>query len=385
MKRPLKLVGVLLLAAGFLFFAFRFETQKTGRRLQAMADRAQAGVLSWKRQGRDPSAVLLVMGQVKPEIDAGNPRMAEALLARALTMLSSEPRGDPQSPLPVYAGPELESDLYVNPARVSIDGYTGSAMEPFLSPDGHTLFFNNENDAGVKTGLRFAARTGKLAFRYLGELPGVTSKALDAVPSLDTHGHFYFTTLRDYEKTRNSLYTGEFDGPRVRNVRPVPGNISPSELGTINMDACISPDGQALFLSRAVIYPGAPAPKKSELMMARLKNGRFVIDPDGDRILRKVNAHGLVYAAAISADGLEIYFTRASQPRVGSDVSGARVRIMVSTRNSSREPFGEPRTLAALTGFVEAPSLSLDGKEMFFHKKVGGKFEIYRAVRNANR
>ncbi|MGD0302494.1 MAG: hypothetical protein ABSE86_35920 [Bryobacteraceae bacterium] len=169
-------------------------------------------------------------------------------------------------------------DIYIHPQPVTIDGYSGSAMEPFISPDGHFLFFNNENDPRVNTNLHFAERTGKLTFRYLGELPGVNSDVLDAVPSLDQAGHFYFTTVRDYARTFNSIYTGEFDGKRVANVRPVPGDISPKVPGTINMDAGISPDGQTLYISRAVIVPGLPAPKKSELMIARLKGRAFSID-----------------------------------------------------------------------------------------------------------
>ena len=89
-----------------------------------------------------------------------------------------------------------------------------------------------------------------------------------------------------------------------------------------------------------------------------------------------------VHAPAASADGRELYFTRASQPIAAATVQG-HLRIMVATRNSVTEPFGEPRALTALTGFVEAPSISLDGKEMFFHKKVGEKFLIYRAERDA--
>jgi hypothetical protein len=55
---------------------------------------------------------------------------------------------------------------------------------------------------------------------------------------------------------------------------------------------------------------------------------------------------------------------------------------MVATRTSADVPFDEPRGLRALTGFVEAPIISLDGKEMFYHKKVGDKFAIYRAERH---
>jgi len=91
-------------------------------------------------------------------------------------------------------------------------------MEPFFSPDGRYLFFNNENDSNVNTNLHFAERTGKASFRYLGELPGVNSDVLDAAPSVDQSGHFYFTTVRDYDRTMKSLYTADFNGKAVRNV-----------------------------------------------------------------------------------------------------------------------------------------------------------------------
>jgi hypothetical protein len=211
-----------------------------------------------------------------------------------------------------------------------------------------------------------------LSFRYLGELPGVNTAALDAVPSIDTAGHFYFTTLREYDRTMNSIYTGDFDGHRVANVHPVSGDISPKLPGTVNMDVSISPEGQTLYISRAVIFPGAPAPVKSDLLVATRKDGSFRIDPDSARIMANINTGALEYAPAISADGRKLFFTRAS--RLG-------VRIMVAARTSGDVPFGEPRVLSALSGFVEAPTISLDESEMFYHKKVGEKFAIYRAER----
>jgi hypothetical protein len=60
---------------------------------------------------------------------------------------------------------------------------------------------------------------------------------------------------------------------------------------------------------------------------------------------------------------------------------GAQVRIMVAQRASVGVPFGEPRVLKELTGFVEAPCVSRDGRELFFHRWQGDKFMIYRAVR----
>jgi hypothetical protein len=58
------------------------------------------------------------------------------VLAAGITFTKA---GD-QSPLPVYAGKEQESDLYVRPEPASIEGYDGSAMEPFISPDGQFLY-----------------------------------------------------------------------------------------------------------------------------------------------------------------------------------------------------------------------------------------------------
>ena len=381
MKRLAFIFGALILATGIVFTGFTIKAQGTAQRLREKAAQAQASVRSWAEAGHDPSAVLEVMQQVKPTLDAGDPHKAEALLDRALKMLSEGPTTGDKSPLPVDAVKELESDLYVRPEPVLIEGYDGNAMEPFISLDSRYLFFNNENDPKINTNLYFAERIGKLSFRYIGEVRGVNSDALDAAASVDRAGHFYFTTVRDYSRTMNSPYTGDFDGKAVKNVHPVPGDISPKTPATINMDVSISPDGQTLYISRAVIFPGAPAPKQSELMVARMKDGTFSIDPDSARIMKNINSGALQYAPAISADGRELFFTRASQLMAGADAPGALPRIMVARRNSVTEPFGEPRVLAALAGFVEAPSVSLDGKEMFFHKKIGEKFLIYRAVR----
>jgi hypothetical protein len=250
-------------------------------------------------------------------------------------------------------------------------------MEPFISPDGRFLFFNNSNDRRVHTTIRFARRTGLLAFRYLGELPGVNAEGLSAVPSLDGQGRFYFTTLREYPRTLRSVYVGVFDGEQVIGARPVEGEIWPRHPGAVNMDVGISPDGGGMYISRARFAPflPLPAPVASRLLVARSRDGRFELDASGDRLLKSVNRGGLVYAPAISPDGLELFFTRAGIP--------GGMRILVATRAAEGEPFGEPRVLSALSGRVEAPSVSDDLKELFFHKDVAGNWKIFRARRSA--
>lgn len=373
-----------LIAAGVLFAGLALVAlRQTEGRIQQKAAQAEAGVKDLAIHGDDPAPILSLLQQVKPALDAGDIKKAEGLLDIALVMLqkAKAAQSSDRSALPVFNDEEKDSGLFVDPRPVPITGYDGNAMEPFISPDGRFLFFNNENDPRANTDVHFAERTGQDTFRYLGELPGVNSPSLDAVPSLDVAGHFYFTTLREYDRTMNSIYTGEFDGKRVVNVRPVKGDISPTTPFTVNMDASISPDGQTLYLSRAVIVPGAPAPKKSELMVARMKDGAFAIDPKSARIMQKINIGPLAYAPAVSADGLELYFTRASMRTTGPEQVRAQLRILVATRSSVDEPFAEPQVLRALTGYVEAPSISVDGRELFYHRKVGDKFVIYRAVR----
>lgn len=42
------------------------------------------------------------------------------------------------------------SVAFADPERVTIQGYDGDAMEPFLSRDGRFLLFNNRNDPPEK-------------------------------------------------------------------------------------------------------------------------------------------------------------------------------------------------------------------------------------------
>jgi Tol biopolymer transport system component len=270
--------------------------------------------------------------------------------------------------LPVFDRREQPTDLYIDPRPVDISGYAGCAMEPFLSPDGKFLFFNTSDESKSKT-MRFAARTGPDSFRYLGELPGVNRHSGDAVdaavPSLDATGRFFFTSTRQYGEDRHSIFAGDFDGAAVTHVHPVEGDMSdPGQSGRINMDVGVSPDGNTLYISRTrfsllgLLFHDPPA--ASDLLIAHRAGDRFDLDPRGPEILKTINAPALQYAPAISGDGLELYFTRASE--------GVGPRIMVAVRPAPDAPFAEPRRIAALTGFVEAPALSRDGQELFFHK-----------------
>ncbi len=43
------------------------------------------------------------------------------------------------------AGRQAVFGVFTNPQPVTIEGYSQDAMEPFISPDGNYLFFNNSN------------------------------------------------------------------------------------------------------------------------------------------------------------------------------------------------------------------------------------------------
>jgi hypothetical protein len=336
------------------------------------------------QRGGDPAPVFALLRQVGPAMDAGHPAQAFALAQRAVTTAEVALRSLPPASelqLPIDSAMEAPSDLYRHPQAVAIDGYSGDAMEPFISPDGQFLFFNNSNDPKTNTDIFFARRTGKLSFRFLGPLPGVNSPALDAVPSIDAAGHFYFTSLRDYDRDQVSLFTGDFDGQGVHNVHPVSGDVMAGDLGMVNMDASISPDGETLYISRARIIPGAPVPKSSDLVMTTRAKDGFDRDERSTILLINVNKGGLNYAPSISANGLELFFTRASRRPGPGGALQPSVRIMVAGRTATSNSFGAARVLAAFQGFVEAPSVSLDEKELFFHKKSGDRYSIWRAER----
>jgi hypothetical protein len=77
--------------------------------------------------------------------------------------------------------------------EVTINGLLFDAMEPFLSPDGNYLIFNNLND-GINTKLYYATKINDSTFNYAGELTGTnqtTAPHLDAVAGMDTNGNFY--------------------------------------------------------------------------------------------------------------------------------------------------------------------------------------------------
>ncbi|HEX3395867.1 MAG TPA: hypothetical protein VHS76_04135, partial [Steroidobacteraceae bacterium] len=258
-------------------------------------------------------------------------------------------------------------------SQVTIAGYSGDAMEPFISRDGRYLFFNNSNDPAVNTDLFYAARIDDANFRFLGPVQGVNTPSLDAVASLDTLGNFYFVSTRSYSTTRSTIYRGSFAGGAVSSIALVE-EISRHVTGMVNFDAEISADGHTLWFVDGHFSNGAP--DAADIVIAEQGPNGFVRRTDSASILQNVNTAALEYAPCTSADGLELFFTRYDPKR-----SGSMPGIYRAVRADVNASFEIPQRVAAATGFVEAPTLSGDGHTLYFHKKVGGKFVIYRAAR----
>lgn len=248
-------------------------------------------------------------------------------------------------------------------------------MEPFITRDGQYLLFNNLNDPSENTDLHWAERVSDEEFRYRGKVTGANTKALEGVPTIDRSGNLYFVSTRSYEQTLSTIYRGRFDMGVVTGVELVEG-ISPRIPGIVNFDAEISADGEVLVGVDGDLT-GGPLPKTADLFLARRAGNRFQRLPGDRGVFANLNTSALEYAPALSQDGLEIFFTRMSK-----SLFGASLTIEHAVRMAVDQPFPSSTTISSISGFVEAPSITGDGRGLYFHKKVDGVFRIFMTTRN---
>ena len=98
--------------------------------------------------------------------------------------------------------------------------------------------------------------------------------------------------------------------------------------------------------------------------------------------MRHINTSDLEYAASISSDGLELFFTRLSL----ADLKAGKIRskIMRSKRTSLSDTFSKPIQIEAIgsSDFVEGPAISGDAKDLYYHIHEGDKFRLYKLIRD---
>jgi hypothetical protein len=263
---------------------------------------------------------------------------------------------------------------FSDPKAVEVVGYQGDAMEPFISRDGRYLLFNNHNDRGENTDLHWADRLSDLSFRYRGKVEGVNTDALEGVPSLDGEGNLYFISPRSYKDTLSTVHRAKFKDGRTSGIELVKG-LASGRPGLVTFDAEISADGRYLYAAEGD-FGGGAGPKSADIFIARRASDHFKRMPDSARIMANINTSALEYAPAISSDGLELFFTRAS-----GVLLWRKLTIEHAIRTSLDEAFAPSQTIGAIAGFVEAPSITSDGKALYYHAKVDGTFRIYRVTR----
>lgn len=292
-----------------------------------------------------------------------------AWVAAALTACGG---GGDDPTLPVAAmGPSPAAPAaFTQPQRVTLLGYTDSAMEPFVSPDGRYIFFNNSNAADTNTNLRYAERVDDLTFQYRGPVQGANSGALDGVPSMDRNGLLYFISLRTAASTQASVYRGQFAAGALTGVELVQG-VAPKGIAMLDFDASISPDGNQLYVAEGV-FIFLSAPLAANIAIFERQGTGFVRAANSDEITQQLNSGNVAYAPAVSKSGLEIFFNR---------VDSGTPAIYTATRASTTLPFGPPQRVVSIDGLAEGPTLSPDEKSLYFHRLEASKYVLYRVTR----
>ena len=257
---------------------------------------------------------------------------------------------------------------FSHPRPVVIRGYTGNAMEPFVTPDGKYMLFNNSNSAEHTT-LRYATRLDDTTFVYGGKISGANdSHALTAVPTVTADGTLYFISTRSYPQTLSTVYEAQFRDGEATDVALVAGLAAPRP-GIVNFDVDVASDGHSLYVSQGA-FSGGSSPDAASIVLYTGRAEGFTRDPSSDRLMKDVNdPSALNYAADISPDGLVLFFTRA--------VAGAPPQVYRAERSDPSRPFGNVQLVGAATGYVEAPSLSGDGRLLYYHHKTGNHFMIF--------
>jgi hypothetical protein len=338
------------------------------------------------REGHEVGDLVARAREIARVGEAGEVRRANHLLDQLLVAIHE--LGGSNTPAPA-------GSRFANPQPVAVQalprgsgGTPLSTEEPFVSRDGRFLFFNSAQHENNKD-LHYAEwRDGRWVYR--GEIgSGINnSKEVQGNPTMDRHGNFLFID----SGTETMMRAGRFraDSGRVEDVREVTG-VPAKKVRLLaqevhgNMGVEVTADGDLAFFSRATWDLNGIAIgriKGSELLFATKRGDRFVYDEtEARRVLARINTEDLEYAASISADGLELFFTRL--PEAGLASGKVRSHIMRATRASDTAAFGEPAVVEAIgtSDFVEGPAIAPDGRTLYYHKREGDKFRLYKVTR----
>jgi hypothetical protein len=268
---------------------------------------------------------------------------------------------------------------------VVINGLTFDAMEPFITPNGDYLFFNNLND-GINTKLYYASKINDSTFNYIGELNGtnqITQPYLDAVPDMDSFNNLYWTSTRSYPSELDNLFHGTFDAGNVTNIGRVRGDFNKNIPGWLVMDHGISYDGQFLYYNNARFDgDNCQGVCETEIGIAqKINDSTFNKLPNSDIILQNINDPNFIYyAPCISSDNLELYYTRYPRDTI---TASTLFEICVAVRDTPNDPFSTPMVLFSelIADMIEAPTLTTDKQIMYYHRTIVGSHKIVMRYR----
>ncbi|MBL7900084.1 MAG: T9SS type A sorting domain-containing protein [Crocinitomicaceae bacterium] len=265
--------------------------------------------------------------------------------------------------------------------KVTITGITHDAMEPFISDDEQTLYFNSLNSGG-NTNLYYAIRVDDTTFTYQGLVGNTLDTSLshlDGVPSLDMNDRFFWVSLRDYPSIYENLLNSDLSGTIVNNIKHTYGDFNVYLPGWLIMDAAISYDGDFLYYVNAY-FNSCPfgMPCDASIGVAQKVNDTtFNKLSNTDGLFSNINdANYIVYAPQLSVDGKEMYYTRILDGTVNSE-------LCVSVRETAADTFSLPQVIYSNNGFVpEATTITNDKSRIYYHQKNStGVFEIFMRYR----
>ncbi len=84
---------------------------------------------------------------------------------------------------------------------------------------------------------------------------------------------------------------------------------------------------------------------------------------------------GAVTIRGYSGDAMEPFITRVENIVTGTP------SLWRTSRPTPQDAFGVPEQVTAAAGFVEGPTLSPDGRSLYFHRLENGTFKICRVSR----
>ncbi|GAB4230720.1 MAG: hypothetical protein Tsb0032_37060 [Kiloniellaceae bacterium] len=198
---------------------------------------------------------------------------------------------------------------FANPTQVTVAGYSGDIMEPFVSRDGSVLFFN---DNGSDKDIFYATwDVGTATWQFQGCLDSIASPAVDGVPTMDDNRRFYYISTDNYPASLETIYVGDYDptDPAIIVNVTSAGNLGEGIPGHLNFDVEVSADGRTLYYDDG-IFSGQSFPDAADFVYARDDGSGFVRAADSAQVFASINTADLEYAACISRDEREFFFTR---------------------------------------------------------------------------